>query len=61
MATDYDCWRTCDEEGVNVQAVLKTFKENVQNITKLFVHVVPKIAEFNKWDEIVEKNKVKLF
>ncbi|RZF45658.1 hypothetical protein LSTR_LSTR010609 [Laodelphax striatellus] len=55
MATDYDCWRI-SEEGVNVCDVLKTFKENVEKITKLFLKVVPKIAEEN-WDETIDSLK----
>ncbi|XP_022184740.2 S-methyl-5'-thioadenosine phosphorylase-like [Nilaparvata lugens] len=55
MATDYDCWRI-SEEGVNVSDVLKTFKENVEKITKLFLKVVPRIAEEN-WDDTIDSLK----
>jgi len=59
MATDYDCWREATEK-VNVASVIKVFQENVKKITKLFIAVVPKIAEKN-WDvEIDELNVRKL-
>uniref|UniRef100_A0A1B6KHS5 S-methyl-5'-thioadenosine phosphorylase n=1 Tax=Graphocephala atropunctata TaxID=36148 RepID=A0A1B6KHS5_9HEMI len=55
MATDYDCWRD-HGDGVCVADVLATFKKNVEKITKLFVAVVPKIAD-RKWDDVIKKNK----
>lgn len=55
MATDYDCWRE-SERAVCVPEVLKAFKENVEKITKLFIHAVQKIAEKN-WDDVIKKNK----
>jgi 5'-methylthioadenosine phosphorylase len=59
MATDYDCWREATEK-VNVTHVVKVFQENVVKLTKLFIEVVPKIAEKN-WDvEIDELNVRKL-
>jgi len=53
MATDYDCWRG---GSVNVNEVMTTFKANVENITKLFVEVIPKIANEN-WDETIDELK----
>uniref|UniRef100_A0A1B6GNE0 S-methyl-5'-thioadenosine phosphorylase n=1 Tax=Cuerna arida TaxID=1464854 RepID=A0A1B6GNE0_9HEMI len=55
MATDYDCWRE-HGDGVCVHDVLATFKKNVEKLTKLFVAVVPKIAERN-WDDIIKNNE----
>ncbi|CAG7677353.1 unnamed protein product, partial [Allacma fusca] len=52
MATDYDCWRDTGEK-VSVEGVMRTFKANSQKVTKLFKHVVPKIAE-QSWDEHIE-------
>lgn len=57
MATDYDCWRD-DGDRVCVSDVLATFKLNVEKITKLFIAVVPKIANRN-WDDVMQKNQVK--
>lgn len=57
MATDYDCWRE-HGDGVCVSDVLATFKLNVKKITKLFLAVVPKIANRN-WDDVIKKNKVR--
>jgi len=42
MSTDYDCWRE-GEESVTWEAVLKTFKENVDKVTKLLITVIPKV------------------
>lgn len=53
MATDYDCWRDTGDK-VCVADVMKTFKENVEKITKLFVHIVPKIAAKDWTKEITE-------
>uniref|UniRef100_A0A8D8QBT9 S-methyl-5'-thioadenosine phosphorylase n=1 Tax=Cacopsylla melanoneura TaxID=428564 RepID=A0A8D8QBT9_9HEMI len=55
MATDYDCWRDVGNK-VCVADVLKTFKENVEKITKLFVHIVPKIAA-QDWTKEIEELK----
>lgn len=57
MATDYDCWRDTGNK-VCVADVLKTFKENVEKITKLFVHIVPKIAAKDWTNEITELKSV---
>lgn len=56
MATDYDCWRDTGDK-VCVADVLKTFKENVEKITKLFVHIVPKIAA-KDWSKEISELKV---
>jgi 5'-methylthioadenosine phosphorylase len=42
MATDYDCWKT-DEEDVSVAAVVATLTENVANATKVVANVIPRI------------------
>lgn len=42
MATDYDCWKT-DEEDVSVAAVVATLKTNVANATKVVGNVIPRI------------------
>lgn len=57
MATDYDCWREATEK-VNVSNVIKVFQENVKKITRLFIEVVPKIAEKN-WDVEIDELNVK--
>lgn len=46
MATDYDCWRC---SVVNVVEVLKNLRANAKKVEKLFLAVIPKIAEQN-WD-----------
>ncbi len=45
MSTDYDCWREA-EEAVNISAVLAVFKQNAENVVKLFLHTIPKIKEW---------------
>lgn len=42
MSTDYDCWKD-DEEPVTWEAVLATFKENVEKVTKLLITTIPKV------------------
>jgi 5'-methylthioadenosine phosphorylase len=44
MSTDYDCWHET-EEAVDIQTVLKTFKENAENVINLFIKTIPKIRE----------------
>jgi 5'-methylthioadenosine phosphorylase len=43
MSTDYDCWK--ESESVDIQMVLKTFKENASNAVKLFLKTIPKIKD----------------
>ena len=43
MATDYDCWRE-DEEAVTWEAVLKTFRENAEKVTRLLLEAIPRIG-----------------
>ncbi len=43
MSTDYDCWK--EGEAVDIQLVLKTFKQNAENVVKLFLKTIPKIKE----------------
>jgi 5'-methylthioadenosine phosphorylase len=43
MATDYDCWR--EGEHVDLATVLAMLKQNADNVTKLFVAAIPKIAD----------------
>ncbi|BES88217.1 Odorant receptor coreceptor [Nesidiocoris tenuis] len=54
MATDYDCWF---DHVVDVPSVLATFKQNVDNIIKLFVNVIPRIAE-QDWTDILANNEL---
>ncbi len=44
MSTDYDCWHET-EQTVDIQMVLKTFKNNAENVVKLFLKTIPKIKE----------------
>jgi len=43
MSTDYDCWK--EDEEVNIQKVIATFKQNADNVIKLFLKVLPKIKD----------------
>ncbi|XP_070563687.1 S-methyl-5'-thioadenosine phosphorylase-like [Ptychodera flava] len=52
MTTDYDCWRDSGEM-VNVESVLKTFKDNAENGRRLLLNVIPKIAQ-KDWTEIIQ-------
>lgn len=42
MSTDYDCWKE-DEEPVTWEAVIELFKNNVEKVTTLLTHIIPKI------------------
>jgi len=44
MSTDYDCWKE-SEEAVDIQMVLKTFKQNAENVVRLFLKTIPKIKD----------------
>lgn len=42
MSTDYDCWKE-NEEPVTFEMVMKTMKNNSENVKKLIVETIPKI------------------
>ena len=44
MSTDYDCWLS-SEERVDIQTVLKTFKENAERVKKLIINVLPEVID----------------
>jgi len=46
MSTDYDCWK--GDEAVDIQTVLKVFKQNADNVVQLFMKTIPKIKENNE-------------
>jgi len=56
LVTDYDCWRDDDAEHVSVDSVLKVMKHNAINATKLFLHVIPKMAAMD-WTETITQNQ----
>jgi len=45
MSTDYDCWRE-GEESVTFEMILATMKKNAESVLNLFLHVIPKIEEY---------------
>lgn len=49
MATDYDCWRDCDDK-VHAASVVVVFKENVSKVTNMLVKAIQVIGEKN-WDK----------
>ncbi|XP_065204554.1 S-methyl-5'-thioadenosine phosphorylase-like [Planococcus citri] len=51
MATDYDCWNA-SEEMVNVENVVKTFKQNVEKVKNVMLLAVKKIAA-EEWNETI--------
>jgi 5'-methylthioadenosine phosphorylase len=57
MSTDYDCWKE-DEEPVTWEGVLEIFRQNVEKVTKLLIHVIPKIAGEAKASDIL-KSKIR--
>ena len=42
MSTDYDCWKE-DEVPVSWEAVIDVFSNNVHNVLKLLLAVIPEI------------------
>lgn len=46
MSTDYDCWRE-GEESVTWEMILDTMKKNADSVLNLFLHVIPKIKEYD--------------
>ncbi len=42
MATDYDCWKEA-EQAVDIESVMRIFRQNAENVKKLFVNAIPKI------------------
>ena len=43
MSTDYDCWM--ERETVDIQKVLKTFKENADRVKELLIKTIPKVKD----------------
>ncbi|XP_076091416.1 S-methyl-5'-thioadenosine phosphorylase-like [Mytilus galloprovincialis] len=55
LVTDYDSWRE-GEEGVNVENIMKIFKQNSSNALKVLLDVIPKIAK-EDWTKTLEDYK----
>ncbi|XP_076233636.1 S-methyl-5'-thioadenosine phosphorylase [Calliopsis andreniformis] len=55
MATDYDCWKEC-EDKVHAADVVVTFKKNVSKITNVLLKAVQVIGEKN-WDKEIDTLK----
>jgi 5'-methylthioadenosine phosphorylase len=43
MSTDYDCWKQ-DEVPVSWEEVIVVFKNNVSQVLRLLLDVIPKIG-----------------
>ncbi|XP_003701892.1 S-methyl-5'-thioadenosine phosphorylase [Megachile rotundata] len=52
MATDYDCWRDCDD-NVHATDVIAVFKQNVNKIKNILIKAIKVINERN-WDEEID-------
>ncbi|KAK1133062.1 hypothetical protein K0M31_014425 [Melipona bicolor] len=52
MATDYDCWRDC-EDNVHAADVIEVFKQNVNKIRDILTKAVKLIGERN-WDKEID-------
>ncbi|XP_076164766.1 S-methyl-5'-thioadenosine phosphorylase isoform X2 [Ptiloglossa arizonensis] len=55
MATDYDCWRDC-EDNVHAADVVAVFKQNVSKVTNLLLKAIEVIGERN-WDNEINTLK----
>jgi 5'-methylthioadenosine phosphorylase len=53
MATDYDCWR---DSVVNVEAVMETFKKNVEKVKILVIACVKAVSQLD-WTETIDDLK----
>ena len=47
LATDYDCWRE-GEEDVSVEAVMATFKSNVEKAGKMIIQVASQLSSLKR-------------
>lgn len=56
MATDYDCWRDC-ENNVNAADVIAIFKQNVGKITDVLLEAVKMIGSTD-WEQDIRELKV---
>jgi len=56
MATDYDCWKEC-EDNVHATDVLVVFKQNVHKITNVLLEAV-KFIGCGDWEQDIFKLKV---
>lgn len=56
MATDYDCWKDC-EDKVHAADVVVVFKQNVSKVTNMLVKAVQVIGAKN-WDKEIGALKV---
>ena len=54
MSTDYDVWKE-HEQGVDIQMVLQTMKQNADNVKKLLTTAIPKII----WEECKCREDIK--
>ncbi|XP_076284262.1 S-methyl-5'-thioadenosine phosphorylase isoform X2 [Lasioglossum baleicum] len=55
MATDYDCWRDC-EDKVHAADVVEVFKKNVDKVKNLLIGTIKVIGEKN-WDKEIDDLK----
>ncbi|OAD59328.1 S-methyl-5'-thioadenosine phosphorylase, partial [Eufriesea mexicana] len=56
MATDYDCWRDC-EDNVHAAEVIKVFKQNVNKIKNILIKAV-KLIDGRNWDQEIDALQV---
>lgn len=56
LPTDYDSWRS-DGDSVNVENVMRTFRENSEKAKNLLVAAVPRIAS-QDWSDTIRELKV---
>jgi 5'-methylthioadenosine phosphorylase len=58
IVTDYDCWREHDEaagEHVDVESVLRVFRDTVGKVTDLLVGTVARLAQQADWPAVLER------
>lgn len=59
IVTDYDCWREHADlsEHVDVESVLKMFKSSLSKVTNLILDLVPRLAAYPNWQQVLETNQ----
>ncbi|XP_072025504.1 S-methyl-5'-thioadenosine phosphorylase-like [Amphiura filiformis] len=58
MPTDFDSWNE-NERFVSLEPLLEAFKKNIENMRKLVVAAIPRIAQ-KDWTEIIKQNEAEV-
>ena len=61
LVTDYDCWRENESSigHVDVETVMKMFKQNINKLISVVTESIPEIGKVN-WKPILEENEKRI-